>query len=803
MRWTVERLRVLLVALAVLVVAAILAALGYMRWQTRHIARDLPARLGVQIQQSSEGFTFSKTEQGRTVFTLHAANALQYRAGGHAVLHDVRIQIFDPKDGSSNTVAGDQFEYDPQTGIVRSAGEAHLELHATSGTGAASAQHTVHAVTHDLVFNQKTDQAVAGGLVAFDLPQGQGQAVGAIYDGKKNQLLLQSKVALHVHTQRGWAWIHAARALYDQQGSQVQLQNAQYAGAAEHASAQAATLLLRADNSLENIHARGQVRYRNASGAAVSAESMVAALDAESRPQAAHFAGDVQMDMRQKQQNTHAIAQQAQWNFDSTGHLQQAVLEHNVHVQQKITGAAPLARAMNAQQLTLDFATGHDGHAQLLRAVAAGDAEMQQSSAAGHLAQQKSSAQAADDWTLRGQHLTAQFAGGNQLTRLDGAGSTEVRSVAADGTVNSSTGDTLTALFSAQSPTARPAAQAGMNFDASTLQSAVQLGHVVLRSIPGTSAGQPKGQMHASPATVTAAQAVYAAAAQRLTLMGNPHYEDAAMEMVAQTMQWNRATGEMTATDSVQATLLGSAQRDGLLRSAKAPSTGADTATHIVADHALLRQPQQEADFSGHVRLWQGADVIEAPTLIFLQAQQEIVASGAAGAAAVHGTFVQAQPPGAHASTAAMPVNVTGDRLLYSGAERKAHWAGAVTATLQTGQLQADAMDLYLEPEPAASDATKSSQAGVFAGQSSVERFVALGHVRLTQPGRQGTGEQIVYTASDGRFVLTGTQQQPPLLVDAAQGSLTGRELVFASEQNTVQILGGQQSTTAVTRVQK
>jgi lipopolysaccharide export system protein LptA len=271
------------------------------------------------------------------------------------------------------------------------------------------------------------------------------------------------------------------------------------------------------------------------------------------------------------------------------------------------------------------------------------------------------------------------------------------------------------------------------------------------------------------------------------------------MEMDAQIMQWNRATGEMTASGGVQTTLLGEAQGTGLLRSADAD---ADAATHILADRALLRQPQQEADFSGHVRLWQGADVLEAPALEFFQARQEIVAFGAAGAGAVHGTFVQAPPTGAHASTAAMPVNVTGDNLLYSGAERKAHWTGGVTATMQAGQLQADAMDLYLEPAPAAEE-KKSPGATVFTGQSAVERFVVLGHVRLTQPGRQGTGEQIVYTASDGHFVLTGTQQQPPLLVDAAQGSLTGRALIFASEQNTVQVLGGQQPTTAVTRVQK
>ncbi len=814
MRWTVERLRMFLVALVVLVVVVILAALGYMRWQTRRIARDLPAKLGIQIQQSTEGFTYSKTEQGRTVFTLHAANALQYRAGGHATLHDVRIQIFNSKDGTFNTVAGDQFEYDPQTGIVRAAGEARMNLHVAAGTSAntdASVQHTVHVLTHDLVFNQKTDQAVAGGLVAFDLPQGRGQAVGAVYDGKKSQLVLQSKVVLHVRTQRGWAWIHAAQAVYDQQQSRVQLQSAEYASATEHASAQAAEILLRADNSVENIHAQEHVRYRNTSGESVAAESMVAALDASSRPQAAHFSGNVQMDVRQAQQRTHASAQEGQFDFDSAGRLRQAVLDHAVHMRQRLQSVA-LTRTMEARHMVLHFASDQKGNLQLRQAVTNGDAVMRQVNASTKKTTQRTQANRAAEMTLRGQRLVSQFAAGNQLERVDGTGDTEVQSVAVDGTMNSSSGDTLTALFVPQSQSTHVVGKSAMNFDASTLQSAVQQGHVVLRQVAGMPAMQRQQSLRQQKSlsgngvsTITAAKAEYAAAAQLVTLTGSPHFQNADMEMFANAMQFNRTTGEMTATGGVQATLLSGAQGAALLRGANVPGTSGDAATHILADHALLRQKDHTADFSGNARLWQGTNVIEAPALEFLQTQQEVIASGAGAAGAVHGTFVQAPQAGAQIHAAAvMPVNVTGDELVYSDAERKAHWTGRVTMTMQTDQMQADVVDLYLQPaQPTGADANSSSNIGVFTGQSSVERFVAQGNVQLVQPGRKGTGDRIVYTASDGHFVLTGTEKQPPLLVDAAQGSLTGRALVFASEQNTVQVLGGQQPTTAVTRVQK
>jgi lipopolysaccharide export system protein LptA len=85
-----------------------------------------------------------------------------------------------------------------------------------------------------------------------------------------------------------------------------------------------------------------------------------------------------------------------------------------------------------------------------------------------------------------------------------------------------------------------------------------------------------------------------------------------------------------------------------------------------------------------------------------------------------------------------------------------------------------------------------------------VERIVSTGHIVLEQPGRKGTGEKLVYTAADGRFVLTGTPLQPPQLADAVRGTVTGNSLIFLSRDDSVQV-GDDASgrTTTRTRVQK
>jgi lipopolysaccharide export system protein LptA len=57
--------------------------------------------------------------------------------------------------------------------------------------------------------------------------------------------------------------------------------------------------------------------------------------------------------------------------------------------------------------------------------------------------------------------------------------------------------------------------------------------------------------------------------------------------------------------------------------------------------------------------------------------------------------------------------------------------------------------------------------------------MVAGAQVEIEQPGRRATGERLVYTASDGLFVLTGDDKAQPKLVDAARGTITGAALLF------------------------
>jgi len=89
----------------------------------------------------------------------------------------------------------------------------------------------------------------------------------------------------------------------------------------------------------------------------------------------------------------------------------------------------------------------------------------------------------------------------------------------------------------------------------------------------------------------------------------------------------------------------------------------------------------------------------------------------------------------------------------------------------------------------------RNSRAG---GQ--VDRMTSQGHVEVASAGRRGVGEKLVYTNDSGNYVLTGTADAPPQLIDPSRGTVIGQALIFNTRDDSVSIEGeGQKTTTATT----
>jgi lipopolysaccharide export system protein LptA len=121
--------------------------------------------------------------------------------------------------------------------------------------------------------------------------------------------------------------------------------------------------------------------------------------------------------------------------------------------------------------------------------------------------------------------------------------------------------------------------------------------------------------------------------------------------------------------------------------------------------------------------------------------------------------------------------------LTYWSDQGKAHLEGGVTAQSQQGSLEAPTLDVFLNRFNDTSTARVTTVSGEGRGQLS--HALALGGVTVRQGDRMGTSEQAEYTASDGKFVLSGGK---PTLTDASSDTTTGHSLTFFVANDTILI---------------
>ena len=81
------------------------------RLKVKPTLHSTPQKLGIDIQQTSEGFTLSKSEGGRTIYTIRASNAVQFKKGGHADLKNVHIVVYGKSHDRFDQIYGNEFTY--------------------------------------------------------------------------------------------------------------------------------------------------------------------------------------------------------------------------------------------------------------------------------------------------------------------------------------------------------------------------------------------------------------------------------------------------------------------------------------------------------------------------------------------------------------------------------------------------------------------------------------------------------------------------------------------------------------------
>jgi lipopolysaccharide export system protein LptA len=208
--------------------------------------------------------------------------------------------------------------------------------------------------------------------------------------------------------------------------------------------------------------------------------------------------------------------------------------------------------------------------------------------------------------------------------------------------------------------------------------------------------------------------------------------------------------------------------------------------------------------------LWQGDSVLEADSLELLRSARVLNAVGN-----VHGVFPQApstlekgvssqavaRTASAIKDSSLPPVRkpelwrVTAGTLAYLDAENRAHLEHDVVVQSKEQRMQAPRLDLFFSRSAKASTAPVNAEKAVETSQQ-ITRAVGEGGVTIEQGDRRASAERGEYTASNGKFVMSGGN---PTLFDGSEGTTTGRELTFFLADDTI-IVGSEKGSRTLTK---
>jgi lipopolysaccharide export system protein LptA len=796
----VYRLRRLLALIAGLFLVLVIGMYIYARMKTRDALREIPHKLGIEIKQTANGFQFSKSDGKRTLFTVQASDVKEFKLGGRAELHNVSIILYGRDSSRFDQIYGDDFAYDPKTGDVTAKGDVQIDLVANPAGLISPDQSTpkelknpIHLKTRDLIFNRESGNAWTVARVEFRTPQASGTAVGVRYAGKSNELTLGSQIHLQLSAPHA-AIIDAEHGVLTGDPRVIVLDHPHLERDGGNMQADRAVFYLGSDNTVQRVLATGDVTTETRTvakasrsgvhGAPASAEPTEIRGHAEQAEfllngkrdllQTATLTGNVHFEQTGAQP-MQGDAGRVILNFGGQNQLQMVHAIEGAHLVQKggakKTGSTAAPQDFDLTAPALDFVVAKGRL--LERATTGGAAQIVINSPAdGDAAAATSKAQKT---VVTADKFEARFSannGQNHLSTVHGAPNTRIVSSTAGQADRISTSDTIDATFLPQGG----------------IDSITQQGN--LQYIGGET---PDKRMQAWASTGR-----YTPADQVLVLTDNPRVENGGMATTANTIRINRGTGDALAEGDVKSTYSDvKEQPNGALLASSSP-------IHVTARSMTAHSGPGVALYSGNARLWQDANIIEAPSIQFDRERRFVTAQGTA-TQPVQTILTQtekSQAGGAGAEnkvpkgsgkvpqqSLSSPLAITAAKLTYSDSDRKIHYEGGVVAKSADFTATAKTADAFLLPH----SQTSANQS--FAGPGQLDRMVAEGDVVIQEPQRRAEGQKLVYTASEDRFVLTGG---PPSIFDAEQGKITGVSLTFFRRDDRV-LVEGEASTPVVT----
>ncbi|MBI2956408.1 MAG: hypothetical protein HYY26_03750 [Acidobacteria bacterium] len=635
----VRQIRRLALAAAAAVVLVLTATYAVRRWRAEQARQQVTAPMPGDVQQQSERFTFSRSELGRTIFTVQALRTIE-RAGKTVVLEDVAVTIHGRQGDRADEIRTARCEYDlGETGIITCPGEVAVRLGSGLRPSGGAADRSIQLSTSAVQFDTNRGTAWTEQRVEFSFPQGSGEALGLRYQATEPRVRLERQVAIQVRRSAG--------APVDIRGAQLH-----YFAVAnafelvpplelrvEHRRLTAERLRVELDDDFRTrrIEAHGRVLAQVQDGERpllIRAAQAVADYSAAGYIEQLRAQGQVEFEAQGKTSKERLTCEEALFAFDA---------RHRDIERITASGAARLVSETSAEVREL--------RAPVIELVAGPTERILAPRPRGTLVLRRG---ASEQRTIVADRLELQFGEQQRLRALDATGTVETES-RTESRGETTASENLRARFDTQG----------------RLEAAEQWGRFRYRG-GGWQAQAGRADYHAATAT--------------FVLREQPAFWDATNRTTARTVELEEKTGVLRAEGDVRTTYQPSSGATG--------GFGSSEPAHLAAEHLRVERARGWARYEGQARLWQGQNRLAAQAIELERAPRQLVAEGN-----VTGLFLEAAAEGApERETPATPqaIRIRSERFTYFEGERHGIFEGRVAAQNGFGTLTAPRLEVFL-----------------------------------------------------------------------------------------------------------
>jgi len=700
---------------ALALTALVAVFFGWRWWQARQAVKLLPPPVPQTVQKRSAEFSFSKVEGERTLFTVRAAQATEFREGGRSQLLDVWITIYGRAGKRFDNIYTRECTYLLGAGRIQCTGEVQMDLESAVEARERPGQRVLHVGTRNVIFERETGEAYTKEPVVFRFPYGHGRGSGLSYSTRRALFRMHGEVLLTLTSNGPDSRV----------GDPVELTGSS----------------LEYGRATGTMRLEGPVRVRQA-GRELTAQALTLEMDEQLRAHRLLATGKPELRVVEtadasRRETASLAADQFAAHFNAEGLLERIIAEGDVRGSRRL---GPGEDHLSTARLEIECEPGNN-QPRVMKAsggvrvesrlpnqtrrleTAALQVDVARSSRGRRLAGARTLAPGVLEWVtddestrVRGAQLASAFGEDSRVRRLTGSGGVEIERRFGGRPAQLTAARELEMAFN-------PIGQ----WTESSLRGAVRF-REGLRS-------------------AEADRARLLRATEQTMLEGNVVVADSLTRTTAGSLVIHQRTGEIRGEGGVHTSYLGR-ERDAIADLAPQPA-------HITAERLVATRETGQALYSGNARLWQGDSVIQAAEIDLQRNGRRLDARGS-----VTALFPETSAPGE--SRAALLWTVRAGSLSYFSEQGRAHLQRDVRVESSNGRIRAPRLDLFLSsPQRGARHLIRAEASGGATVQHSV---------------RRGEAERAEYDAAEGKFVLSGGS---PTVYDAARGATTGRKLTF------------------------